>query len=127
MNIIERREFCTDDAIEPIQVKVADIVKLDETAESIGRLHRLQLKTYVCYDLETWSSVAMDYEEIMAIYPRVVKAEAAEEPHCAAQVLVEDIVEMSIEVKADDAGNIFWLGLQMSRESLRLQSCMKML
>ena len=44
----ERREFCTDDAIEPIQVKVADIVKLDETAESIGRLHRLQLKTYMC-------------------------------------------------------------------------------
>ena len=52
---------------------------------------------------ETWRSVAMDNEEIMEISPCVVKAEAAEVPHCVTQCVVEDIFEVSIEVKAENA------------------------
>ena len=51
---------------------------------------------------ETRSDVAIDSEEKMNISPHVMKAGAAEEPKCEAQVAVEDIIEMSIEVKAED-------------------------
>ena len=52
---------------------------------------------------ETWGSVAMDYEEINEISPHVVKAEAAEVPHCATQCVHEDIFEVTIDVKAENS------------------------
>ena len=51
---------------------------------------------------ETRSDVAIDSEDKMNISPHVMKAGDAEEPKCEAQVAVEDIIEMSIEVKAED-------------------------